>query len=373
VSRFSIWAIALLVAAIGSSEAWAWGSTAHRIINQHAVDHLPTLMSQLALQQSFLAAHASDADKRKSSDTAESPKHFLDLESYPDFQHLTPDLAALISRYGWVTVRSNGILTWATTWALDSLTSQFQRGDWSRAYQTAADLGHYVADAHQPLHCTVNYDGAQTGNTGIHSRYESDMINLYPDSLTVTGETVYYIDDPYTFVFQYVLRSNAFVDSILQADNAAKTASGWNGSGVAPALYYAVLWQKTARFTKGLVQEATETLASLWYTAWVNAGLGVIANEVQVAAIPGGFQLLQNYPNPFNPSTRIDYRTGTEEWVSMKVYDMLGREVANLLDERKEPGTHSIRFDARGLSAGIYFYRLRSGGSVQTRKMILEK
>jgi hypothetical protein len=57
----------------------------------------------------------------------------------------------------------------------------------------------------------------------------------------------------------------------------------------------------------------------------------------------------------------------------MKVYDMLGREVANLLDERKEPGTHSIRFDARGLSAGIYFYRLRSGWSVQTRKMILEK
>jgi chitinase len=110
--------------------------------------------------------------------------------------------------------------------------------------------------------------------------------------------------------------------------------------------------------------------------------LGVIGREFGMVSgvlppvaevVPVHFSLEQNFPNPFNPSTRIDYTTGREEWVSMKVYDILGREVAVLVDERKEPGSHSIRFDARDLSAGMYFYTLRSGVSIQTRKMILQK
>ena len=166
----------------------------------------------------------------KSTDTAEYPKHFLDLESYPDYPHLTPRLAALVTQYGWTTVRANGILPWAALWAFDSLTAQFRRRDLVRAYQTAADLGHYIGDAHNPLHCTVNYDGQLTGNNGIHSRYETGMINLVQGSIAVPADTVRFIPDPYTFIFNGILRSRELVDSILLADNAARSASGWNGS-----------------------------------------------------------------------------------------------------------------------------------------------
>ena len=88
--------------------------------------------------------------------------------------------------------------------------------------------------------------------------------------------------------------------------------------------------------------------------------------------------LVQNWPNPFNPSTSIEYRiagdgkTG-EERVKLAVYDLLGREVAVLVDGYQTPGEHRVTFDARMLASGIYFYRLIAGGAVQTRRMALVK
>ena len=85
------------------------------------------------------------------------------------------------------------------------------------------------------------------------------------------------------------------------------------------------------------------------------------------------FQLEQNYPNPFNPSTRIQYAVSNRQFVSLKVYDVLGNEIAVLVNEEKSAGIYEIEFDAIGLSSGIYFYTLRSGGFAQTKKMILLK
>ena len=90
-------------------------------------------------------------------------------------------------------------------------------------------------------------------------------------------------------------------------------------------------------------------------------------------AIPGEFALSQNYPNPFNPSTTIRFAVSQAGPVSLRIYDVLGREVAVLVDGPITPGYYSARFDARFLSSGIYFYRLVASGFVETRKMQMVK
>lgn len=88
-------------------------------------------------------------------------------------------------------------------------------------------------------------------------------------------------------------------------------------------------------------------------------------------SIPTKFELLQNYPNPFNPSTKISWQSPVSSHQSLKIYDVLGNEVATLVDEYKEAGNYEVEFDASKLSSGIYFYKLRAGSFVETKKMIL--
>lgn len=89
--------------------------------------------------------------------------------------------------------------------------------------------------------------------------------------------------------------------------------------------------------------------------------------------MPKEFKLAQNYPNPFNPSTLIEYSVAKPERITIKVYNVLGKEIATLVDEVKEPGIYSVRFDASQLSSGIYFYKLQSESFNAVRKMILQK
>ncbi|MBC8043030.1 MAG: T9SS type A sorting domain-containing protein [Rhizobacter sp.] len=88
---------------------------------------------------------------------------------------------------------------------------------------------------------------------------------------------------------------------------------------------------------------------------------------------PRAFGLQQNYPNPFNPSTTIRYELASASEVSLKVFDVLGREVASLVQSRQPAGNYRVPFNASKLSSGIYFYRLQASGKVQTKKMLLLK
>jgi len=88
---------------------------------------------------------------------------------------------------------------------------------------------------------------------------------------------------------------------------------------------------------------------------------------------PNGFMLEQNYPNPFNPSTRIKYAILNKQFVSLKVYDLLGNEITTLINEEKPAGTYEVEFNANHLSAGVYYYTIVTDGFVQTKKMILLK
>jgi hypothetical protein len=94
-------------------------------------------------------------------------------------------------------------------------------------------------------------------------------------------------------------------------------------------------------------------------------------NDPKDLIIPERFILSQNYPNPFNPSTTINFSVPSSEFVRLKVYDILGNEVATLVNEEKPTGSYEVNFDASSLSTGVYFYKLQAGSFIETKKMIL--
>ena len=98
------------------------------------------------------------------------------------------------------------------------------------------------------------------------------------------------------------------------------------------------------------------------------------SDEIEVEVIaPSEFILEQNYPNPFNPSTQITYRLVQNSNVVLKVYNLLGKEVAVLVDEQKEAGIHKVNFDAASLPSGVYLYKIETAGLIKTKKMMLMK
>lgn len=105
-------------------------------------------------------------------------------------------------------------------------------------------------------------------------------------------------------------------------------------------------------------------------TTYIKVNPSIVKNETE---IPMFFLLQQNYPNPFNPTTNIEYRISNIEFVSLKIYDVLGNEVATLVNEEKPAGTYTAEFNAARLSSGVYFYRLQAGNLLQIKKMVLMK
>ena len=108
-------------------------------------------------------------------------------------------------------------------------------------------------------------------------------------------------------------------------------------------------------------------------SVWRYETTSLIFDNVENDNIVNGFDLKQNYPNPFNPSTKIKYAISSRQFVTLKVYDVLGKEIATLVNEEKSAGSYEVVFDASKLPSGIYFYTLNAGEFSQTRKMILLK
>jgi len=112
-------------------------------------------------------------------------------------------------------------------------------------------------------------------------------------------------------------------------------------------------------------------------------GLGAFKDTVKIVnkftgvkqtdEIPLTYALYQNYPNPFNPTTTIKYSIPNTERVTLKIYNILGQEVATLVDEEQKPGVYELKFDAGNLASGVYFYRLKAGGFTAVKKMMLVK
>ena len=115
-----------------------------------------------------------------------------------------------------------------------------------------------------------------------------------------------------------------------------------------------------------------EWISNLVYAKIDGVQFGEIVNsQSDIKNELTGFNLHQNYPNPFNPSTTISYSISEIEFVTLKVYDVLGNEIANLVSEEKRIGNYEIEFNASKLPSGIYFYRIQAGSFVETKKMAL--
>jgi hypothetical protein len=97
-----------------------------------------------------------------------------------------------------------------------------------------------------------------------------------------------------------------------------------------------------------------------------------LVNAVEIG-LPQNYYLSQNYPNPFNPTTKINWQLKNSGYVTLKVYDDLGREVATIVDEEKPAGSYEVEFNASTLASGVYYYKIVSGNFIETKKMILMK
>jgi len=133
-------------------------------------------------------------------------------------------------------------------------------------------------------------------------------------------------------------------------------------------------------YASQVIQEAGYPGFAVWFTpASISDVLSLLqywrgATSIQkLNDVPYNFMLEQNFPNPFNPTTTINYQLSTTCFVTLKVYDMLGREVATLINEKQIQGNYSLLFNGAKLSSGVYIYRLFAGNRIATMKMLLLK
>jgi len=115
----------------------------------------------------------------------------------------------------------------------------------------------------------------------------------------------------------------------------------------------------------------TATIASQGF--WYQISRDIVTGIDDEITVPEIYDLKQNYPNPFNPSTTIVFTLPKATDVQLRIYNVLGQEVGTLVDETLQAGQYDIKFEARGLAAGLYFYRIQADRFVETRKMLLVK
>jgi hypothetical protein len=252
---------------------FAWGEKGHALINKKAVEALPNEMNGFKKWINYLVEHASDPDKRRDYDSTEFNKHFIDIDYYKEFRqgNMVKERDKLISLYSDSVVSGMGILPWATLAAFNNLIQAFKEKDRDKALIYATDLGHYVGDAHQPMHNIMNYDGQMTDQKGIHARYEEYMIDRVTrqelDSI-IEPVKVSYIKDPPDYIFNYITNSNSVAPVLFDADIFAFKEAGNRDN----EMYYNLLWFRTKYITKIMFNSSVQDLASLIYTAWINAG-----------------------------------------------------------------------------------------------------
>lgn len=233
--------IALLIILTCSTFFISWGWVGHSIINYNTILSALPEMNFFTYWADSLAEHASDADYRKQVDPNEAPRHYIDIDNYPEFIEsgmIHQNFDSLVAIYGYDFVMTQGVLPWAILGKIDSLQTAFENGDWHEAMLHASDLGHYIADSHMPLHLTRNYNGQYTNQFGIHSRYESNMIGRYTDQIIYEGDTLKYIDNHSDYVFNTIYDNYIYVDSVLKADSTATAIAGNTTSDA----YYEKLW-----------------------------------------------------------------------------------------------------------------------------------
>jgi hypothetical protein len=350
----------MLAASIALLSLTSWGNRGHTMISFRINLSFNEEMDHFSDWVFYLTEHASDADKRKRDDPEEGPKHYIDIDNYDMFTdqgRIPTTLDSCIAVYGEQFVEDNGYLPWATLAMYDSVVSCLERGDWTNAKKYGADLGHYVADGHMPMHLTRNYDGQFSDNKGIHARYEIEMIDRYHDQVSYSGTPAAEVSNVTQYIFNYIYSNYAYMDSILIADDYAREMTG----GTSSELYYTALWERTEHLTNQLFGKASHALAELLYSAWIDAGrpqaVGDVTGNSQFEQLPGRIKIS---PNPVKQGEPLHFQLPFSGDFFATVYDTYGRKTDIMTALSAELENHSFAIHSNGLSAGSYFIVLEN-------------
>ena len=163
---------------------------------------------------------------------------------------------------------------------------------------------------------------------------------------------------------------NLFATSSTGVYASSDTGATWSNVSTGLAVTNGVNCSVVARDKSGSANLYIGTLNGAWVRPISEMVTGVAPSK---QGLPGHFALEQNYPNPFNPSTMISFSLPTKSFVTLKVFDVIGREVTTLASEEKNAGTHQLQWNASSMPSGIYFYRLQAGSFTETKRLIVLK
>lgn len=279
--------LSLIVFSFISLHAFCWGFYGHRKINYFAVFLLPPEMMQFYKPQiDFLAEHAVDPDKRRYAIPEEGPRHYIDIDHYGNypFHELPKKWNDAVAKFSEDTLMKYGIVPWWVQTMLYKLTEAFREKNQARILKLSAEIGHYIADAHVPLHANSNHNGQYTDQRGIHGFWESRI----PELLAASQWDFFigkadYIKNPGDFIWHRVLESAKASDSVLLFEKElTKTFptdqkfSFEERNGVTIRQYSTAFSIAYDKKLNGMIErrmrQSIYAIASFWYTAWVNAG-----------------------------------------------------------------------------------------------------
>jgi hypothetical protein len=270
-----------------STKSFCWGFFAHKKINNYAVFLLPPQMLVLYKHNiDFIITHAVDPDMRRNVVAEEAPRHYIDIDNYGKYPYteLPRKWSDAVAKFGEDTLLANGIVPWHVQTMLTRLTDAFKAKDFFRIMKNSADIGHYIADAHVPLHASSNHNGQMTDQKGIHAFWESRVPELLADEQFdfFIGEAQY-IKNTGEYIWARVLESAKAADSVLLFEKELTKQFDPDKKYAFEQRNNILVKQYSSAFTiaynkklDGMIERrmrlAIFSVASFWYTAWVNAG-----------------------------------------------------------------------------------------------------
>ena len=250
--------------------AVAWGPTGHDIVNTWAIQTLPSGMRGFfEANRQFIVEHANDPDLWMQKDRYERKRHYIYMDKYGIFPFLGLPHAfkQAVEQYGSGRVNRDGVLPWQVGEYSLRLTIAFKSRNWDQVKLEAALLAHYVADAHDPLHVTRNFDGQLTRQTGLEDRFEIRLLDRYSKFFILHPDDAVKIDDPTEYAFKSCLDAYASLDFVILADMRARA-----GLPDYTDEYFDRFYSQIGDTVMRAINEAAHDAGSYWYTAWLNAG-----------------------------------------------------------------------------------------------------
>lgn len=270
-----------------SKTSFCWGFFGHQKINNFATFLLPPEMMVLFKANiQFITDHSVDPDKRRYAVAEEGPRHYIDIDHYgkypfPDLPHNYNDA---VKKWGEAVINENGIVPWWVQTMTARLTNAFKEKNQAKILKLSAELGHYIADAHVPLHASSNHDGQNSNQKGIHGFWESRVPELLAEKeFDFFLGKAEYIPNIGNFIWDRVLESAAASDTVLKYEAELTKQFSTDKKYAFETRNGKLIRQYSTEFTtaydrklKGMVErrmrQAIFAVASFWYTAWVNAG-----------------------------------------------------------------------------------------------------